>query len=87
VTKEPAIQARLAQTVNELDTTIGQIRTTIFGLHHATADNALRSRIKAVVEELEPVVGTHIHLAWSGPIDTLVDSASLPMWKLSFGKP
>jgi two-component system, NarL family, sensor histidine kinase DevS len=74
VTKEPAVQARLAQAVDELDTTIGQIRTTIFDLHHATVDNALRSRIKAVVEELEPVVGAHIQLAWSGPIDTLVDS-------------
>jgi signal transduction histidine kinase len=74
VTKEPAIQARLAQAVDELDTTIGQIRITIFDLHHATADNGLRTRIKAVLEELEPVVGTHIQLAWSGPIDTLGDS-------------
>jgi two-component system, NarL family, sensor histidine kinase DevS len=74
VTKEPAIRARLAQAVDELDTTIGQIRATIFDLHHATADTGLRSRVKAVVAELEPVVGTHIQLAWSGPIDTLVDS-------------
>jgi two-component system, NarL family, sensor histidine kinase DevS len=86
VTKEPAIQARLAQAVDELDTTIGQIRTTIFDLHHATADNALRSRVKAVLEELEPVVGTHIQLA----LDRSTHSgtlASSPMWKLSFGKP
>ena len=73
-TDEPAIRARLSQAVEELDATIGQIRTTIFDLHEATADSGLRSRIKAVVEELEPVVGTNLELVWSGPLDTLVDS-------------
>jgi signal transduction histidine kinase len=71
---EPAIRARLWQAVGELDATIGQIRTAIFDLHEATADTGLRSRIKAVVGELEPVVGTNVELAWSGPLDTLVDS-------------
>lgn len=64
----------MSQAVDELDATIGQIRATIFNLHDATADTRLRSRIKAVVEELEPVVGTDLELVWSGPLDTLVDS-------------
>lgn len=51
-----------------------QHRATIFNLHDATADTRLRSRIKAVVEELEPVAGTDLELVWSGPLDTLVDS-------------
>ena len=51
-----------------------QHRATIFNLHDATADTRLRSRIKAVVEELELVVGTDLELVWSGPLDTLVDS-------------
>jgi signal transduction histidine kinase len=72
---EPAIRARLAQAVEELDETISQIRTTIFDLHDAIPDNRLRSRVKAVVEELEPVLGVHLQLAWSGPLDTLVDSS------------
>jgi two-component system, NarL family, sensor histidine kinase DevS len=72
---EPAIRARLAQAVEELDETISQIRTTIFELHDAIPDNRLRSRVKAVVEELEPVLGVHLQLAWFGPLDTLVDSS------------
>jgi signal transduction histidine kinase len=72
---EPAIRARLAQAVEELDETISQIRTTIFDLHDAIPDNRLRSRVKAVVEELEPVLGVHLQLAWFGPLDTLVDSS------------
>jgi signal transduction histidine kinase len=72
---EPAIRARLAQAVAELDETISQIRTTIFDLHGMIPDNRLRSRVKAVVEELEPVLGVQLKLTWSGPLDTLVDSS------------
>jgi two-component system, NarL family, sensor histidine kinase DevS len=72
---EPPIRGRLAQAVEELDATISQIRTTIYDLHDTIPDNRLRSRVKAVVEELEPVVGTDLELTWSGPLDTLVDSS------------
>jgi signal transduction histidine kinase len=72
---EPAIRAQLAQAVGELDATISQIRTTIFDLHGTIPDNRLRSRVKAVVEELEPVLGVQLELTWSGPLDTLVDSS------------
>jgi two-component system, NarL family, sensor histidine kinase DevS len=72
---EPAIRARLAQAVEELDDTISQIRTTIFDLHDTIGDNLLRSRVKAVVEDLEPVLGVRLELTWIGPLDTLVDSS------------
>jgi signal transduction histidine kinase len=72
---EPAIRARLAQAIGELDETITQIRTTIFDLHSTIPDNQLRSRVKAIVEELEPVLGVQLELAWTGPLDTLVDSS------------
>jgi signal transduction histidine kinase len=72
---ESASRARLAQAVEELDETISQIRTTIFDLHDTIPDNRLRSRVKAVVEELEPVLGVQLELTWSGPLDTLVDSS------------
>ena len=72
---EPAIRARLAQAVGELDETITQIRTTIFDLHSTIPDNQLRSRVEAIVEELEPVLGVQLELAWTGPLDTLVDSS------------
>ena len=72
---ESAIRERLAQAVEELDETISQIRTTIFDLHDTIPDNRLRSRVKAVVEELEPVLGVQLELTWSGPLDTLVDSS------------
>jgi signal transduction histidine kinase len=72
---EPAIRARLAQAVEELDETISQIRTTIFGLHDTFGDNLLRSRVKAVVEDLEPVLDVRLELTWIGPLDTLVDSS------------
>jgi signal transduction histidine kinase len=72
---ESAIRARLAQAVEELDETISQIRTTIFDLQDTIPDNRLRSRVKAVVEELEPILGVQLELTWSGPLDTLVDSS------------
>jgi two-component system, NarL family, sensor histidine kinase DevS len=70
---ESAIHARLAEAVEELDETISQIRTTIFDLHDTIPDNRLRSRVKAVVEELEPLLGVQLELTWVGPLDTLVD--------------
>jgi signal transduction histidine kinase len=72
---EPAIRSRLAQAVGELDETMTQIRTTIFDLHRTIPDDRLRSRVKAVVEELEPVLGVQLELTWSGPLDTLVDAS------------
>jgi signal transduction histidine kinase len=72
---DSAIGARLAQAVEELDETISQIRSTIFDLQDTIPDNRLRSRVKAVVEELEPVLGVQLELRWSGPLDTLVDSS------------
>jgi signal transduction histidine kinase len=72
---ESASRARLAQAVEELDETISQIRTTIFDLQDTIPDNRLRSRVKAVVEELEPILGVQLELTWSGPLDTLVDSS------------
>ena len=72
---ESATRARLAQAVEELDETISQIRTTIFDLQDTIPDNRLRSRVKAVVEELEPILGVQLELTWSGPLDTLVDSS------------
>ena len=77
----------MAQAVEELDATIGQILATIFDLHEAAANTGLRSRITAVVEELAPVVGTYFELALSRPLDTLVDSGLVTESRLSFGKP
>ena len=84
---ESAIRERLAQAVEELDETISQIRTTIFDLHDTIPDNRLRSRVKAVVEELEPVLG--VRARCSRGLDRSTHSwtrASSPMSRLSFGK-
>ena len=69
-----ALHERLSRTVDELDETIRQIRTSIFALREARVSLAsVRDAALDLVAELEPVLGLHPDVAFSGPLDTLVD--------------
>ena len=65
---------RVGEAVAELDTTIAEIRTTIFGLQQASANpDQLRSRVLAVAAEAAPQLGFRPRVAFDGPVDTLTD--------------
>jgi signal transduction histidine kinase len=66
---------RVLHTVAELDTTIGQIRTTIFQLQQPpqTAPGGLRARLLDLVAELTPALGHDPTVRFSGLLDTLPD--------------
>lgn len=64
---------RVARAVDDLDATITEIRTTIFGLrHHADDVRGLRSQMLELVAEATPQLGRRPRLAFDGPVDTSV---------------
>ncbi len=75
---DPNIRQRIGRAVDELDETIRQIRATIFSLQDDPAGGpGLRSRVKSIVDELQPVLGMRTELVWSGPVDSVSDSATM----------
>jgi len=67
----PEVQIRLDQAVADLDTTIRDVRTTIFELHHRE-NAALRDSISKLAREYAPILGFVPRIRTAGPIDTLV---------------
>src|SRR6266540_726655 len=67
----PEVQIRLDQAVADLDTTIRDVRTTIFELHHRETA-ALRDSISALAREYVPILGFAPAIRTRGPVDTLV---------------
>jgi signal transduction histidine kinase len=68
------IEQRLTRTVDELDQTIQQIRSTIFGLRE-NSSGSLRGAVLAVVDQLAPVLPVRPDIQLVGPLDTVVDHA------------
>lgn len=69
----PAAIARLTTTVDDIDATIREIRTTIFALQTPEAQRAgLRREILDLVTELAPVLGFEPSVRFTGLIDTAV---------------
>ena len=68
------IEQRLTRTVNELDETIQQIRSTIFALRE-NSSRSLRGAALAVVDQLAPVLPVRPDIQLVGPLDTVVDDA------------
>jgi signal transduction histidine kinase len=68
---DPAAQQRIGQAVEDLDTTIREIRTAIFDLHSTEDDTGLRRRLlDTAAEAAGPTVSPSLRI--SGPIDTVV---------------
>ena len=68
------IEQRLTRTVDELDETIQQIRSTIFALRE-NSSQSLRGAALAVVDQLAPVLPVRPDIQLVGPLDTVVDDA------------
>ncbi len=76
-TTDPAMAGRLETAVDDLDTTIRQIRTAIFGLEATRAGmkDSLRAGILIVTREVARGLGFEPTVTFDGPIDTAVDDA------------
>ena len=73
-TTDPDTRARLESYAGDLDTTISEIRTTIFSLHRQAdaGPRSLRGDITAVVGEAARVLGFEPEITLVGPIDAAV---------------
>ena len=68
----PTVVERLTSVVDDLDTTIRDIRGTIFELEHSEEDSDLRADLRAAAAEAEATLGFRPHLDLSGPLDVAV---------------
>lgn len=69
-TTDPAVAKRVGRVIDDLDDTIRQLRSVIFGLHeHATS--SLRTEITRVVADERAALGFEPQLRFAGPVDTL----------------
>lgn len=73
-TVDDRAKQRLTRTIEELDETIKQIRTTIFALHEDSSPS-LRGTALAVVDQLTPLLPVRPNLVFAGPLDTVADDA------------
>ena len=65
---------RIENAVDELDRTVKQIRTTIFGLEqHRPGDEGLRARILSLARDAAGSLGFEPRVMLDGPVDTGVD--------------
>jgi signal transduction histidine kinase len=70
------LATRVQEAVDELDTTIRQVRATIFALEQPPPNApGLRARVLAVCEEVARTLGFEPEVRFSGPIDERVEEA------------
>src|SRR5262245_9305178 len=69
----PEVRERVEMAVNELDTTIRDLRTAIFELHQRTA-KSLRSELSELVAEYANVLGFAPRLSIKGPLHMTIDA-------------
>ena len=69
---DPAAQKRIGQAVEDLDTTIREIRTAIFDLHTAADDTGLRRKLLQTASEASSGLAVSPAVRISGPVDTVV---------------
>lgn len=72
---DPVLAARVIDAVGSIDSTIGQIRTTIFQLGSSPAEHpiGLRHKIVTLLHEMHDILGFEPRLRFDGIIDTVPD--------------
>jgi signal transduction histidine kinase len=74
---DPQLEARLQQVVNEIDETIRDIRSTIFGLRAQVDEGpGVRGRVLDVASRHAAALGFDPVVHFDGPIDSLTDAAT-----------
>jgi signal transduction histidine kinase len=67
-----AVAESIGAVVNDIDETIRQVRTTIFELGVEGRGRGIRASVLSLVDELRPMIGFRVPVAFSGPVDTTV---------------
>jgi signal transduction histidine kinase len=70
----PELRDRLARSVDDLDDTIRQIRTSIFELREYGDSGSLRGAVLSIIRQISPLLQNPPTVQFRGPLDTLVDS-------------
>ena len=74
ITKEPMAIERIMRSVDEIDMSIRQVRSTIFELHQlGSAQQSARTEVVAVCDDSAKALGFKPMLDINGPIDSAVD--------------
>ena len=68
----PDVAERIQQSVEDLDATIRQVRTTIFALEKDRA--GVRDDVLSITDAMTPVLGFAPRVAFEGPVDNLVST-------------
>ncbi|HET6740955.1 MAG TPA: GAF domain-containing sensor histidine kinase [Kribbella sp.] len=74
----PEHQERLRRAVEDIDSTIHDLRAAIFELQHAPDSSSLRADLQGLVSEYTETLGFRPHLTCTGPVDTAVPTAVRP---------
>lgn len=76
LTEEPAVVARLESAVDELDTTVREIRSAIFELHSTRlVGSSVRQATLQLVAEASRTFGFEPSVRFDGPVDSSVDGS------------
>ncbi len=68
----PQVHDRVEHAVDELDSTITEIRTAIFELGETSLPGGLRDAVVQLADELTPTLGTRPEVRFVGPVDNAV---------------
>ncbi|HEY3560589.1 MAG TPA: GAF domain-containing protein [Kribbella sp.] len=74
----PEHQERLSRAVEDIDTTIHDLRAAIFELQQAPGSSSLRGELQALVIEYAEALGFRPQLTCTGPVDTGVPATVRP---------
>lgn len=79
LTREPAVQERIEQAVEDLDITVRHIRTAIFGLEKSRPrSEGVRNRILSLTAEAAGPLGFEPTVLFGGPVDASVPDDIVP---------
>ncbi len=77
MTDDPALTIRIDQAVDDLDSTVREVRSAIFELHAGTGPTqSIRQSVLAVCAESARALGFEPTITIDGPVDTLVDAST-----------
>lgn len=74
----PDAQDRISRAVDDIDSTIRDLRSAIFELHRQPGQSSLRADLQTLVDEYTQPLGFRPRLTTSGPVDTVVPAAARP---------
>ena len=68
----PDVLSKIAAIVDNLDTTVQQIRTTIFALQEELPIQDIRTQVLSEIASLNTIAGFKISYSFQGPVDTVI---------------